>query len=84
MSQVQIDKKEFTVNHDEFVILHHKVYTYLKILDKVGYYERIISLISELTKSIKIVDYFLNINSTHGGFVDIHCSDIFNEIYILN
>ena len=26
----------------------------------------------------------MNINSTHGGFVDIHCSDIFDEIYILN
>ena len=76
---VLIDKKEFTVNEDEFVVLPHKEYTNLKILDKVGYYERIIGLISELTKTIKIVDRFFNINSTHGGFLDIHCANLLYE-----
>ena len=82
--EVKIDKKEFTVNDDEFDILPHQEYNNLKILDKVGYYERIIGLISELTKSIKPVDCFLNINSTHGGFVDIRCSDLFSQVFILN
>ena len=81
---VLIDKKEFTVNEDEFVVLPHKEYTNLKILDKVGYYERIIGLISELTKTIKIVDRFFNINSTHGGFLDIHCANLFSQLFILN
>jgi hypothetical protein len=82
--QVKIDKKEFTVNDNEFVLLPHKEYSSLKILDKVGYYERIIGLISELTKTIKIVDCFYNINSTHGGFVDINCSNLFSQLFILN
>ena len=81
---VLIDKKEFTVNEDEFVVLPHKEYTNLHILDKVGYYERIIGLISELKKTIKIIDRFFNINSTHGGFVDINCSNMFSQLFILN
>ena len=83
-NQIIIDKKEFTVNDDEFDEVPHQEYNNLKILNKVGYYERIIGLISELTKSIETVDYFLNINSTHGGFVDIHCSDLFSQIFVLN
>jgi tetratricopeptide (TPR) repeat protein len=84
VKKVFIDKKEFTVNDNEFVRLPHQEYTNLKILDKVGYYERIISLISELTKCIQTVDTFININSTYGGFVDIECSDIFSQLFILN
>lgn len=84
MTKVIIDKMDFIVNDGEFINLPHKEYTNLKILDKVGYYERIISLITELTKSIKPVDCFININSTHGGFVDIHCADIFSQLFILN
>ena len=80
---VLIDKKVFIVNDNEFVVLSHKEYNHLNILDKIGYYERIIGLITELTKSIK-VDTFLNINSTHGGFIDISCTDMFNQTYILN
>jgi predicted O-methyltransferase YrrM len=84
MVKVLIDKNEFIVNESEFKVLHHKEYINLHILDKVGYYERIISLISELTKSIKTAEYFYNINSTHGGFLDIHCANLFSQTFILN
>lgn len=53
VKKVLIDKNEFTVNDEEFVSLHNQEYNNLKILDKVGYYERIVSLISELIKSIQ-------------------------------
>lgn len=26
----------------------------------------------------------MNINSTHGGFIDIECSDLFRQLFILN
>ena len=84
MVLVEIDKKKFKVNENEFLHLPHEHFTYLHILDNIGYYERIIGLISELTKSIKTVDCFFNINSTHGGFLDIHCSNLFSNVFIFN
>ena len=79
---VLIDKKEYIVNETEFNILPHKDYTNLCILNKVGYYEKIIGLISELTETTEIHN-FLNINSTHGGFLDICCADMFKQTFIL-
>ena len=53
-----INNEEFITNSDEFVNLSIKGYETLNILSNLGYYERIISLLKELTK---IFEYKINL-----------------------
>jgi hypothetical protein len=82
MTSVEISKKNYYVNGNEFNVVTHALYNNLKILDSVGEFERIISLINELSK-INLFE-FICYNSTHGGFIPINCSKSFENIFILN
>jgi hypothetical protein len=79
---VQINKELFRVNIDEYTKVHHEEYSNLNILDKLGFQERQISLLKEISKlykekiNIKINDV------THGGFIPIKCSEYYDNIYI--
>jgi hypothetical protein len=78
---VVIDKNKYNVNDNEFIQIPNEKYSNLLIRDNVGLFERIISLICELsiTLNIKNAVFF---NPTHGGFVPINCSSQFENIYI--
>ena len=82
MSPVEINKKIYQVLEDEFKIIPNLKYPVLKLSEKVGYYERISSLINELS-SIGKLEKVLFINPTHGGFMPIQCSNSFKftDIY---
>lgn len=84
MKDVYIEKKLFRVNIDEYKKIHHNEYNNLNILDQLGFHERQISLLKEISKLYeKKINIRMN-NVTHGGFIPIKCSDYFNNIYINN
>lgn len=79
-----INNEEFITNSDEFVNLSIKGYETLNILSNLGYYERIISLLKELTK---IFEYKINLlyeGASHGGYVAIKIADKYNNIKLIN
>ena len=78
----QINNKHYYVNNDEFNIIHHNDYPKLQILENLNIFERISSLLIELTNVG--IDKCIFFNTTHGGFIPIECSTNFSEIYILN
>lgn len=80
---VSIDKKIYHVEEDEFFKIEHKIYTHLIIRDKVGFFERIISLLNGLSKSLNITEGVF-FEQTHGGFIPINCASQFNNVYISN
>jgi hypothetical protein len=86
---VAINNKEYVVNENEFHILHDptNVLTYPLLLRKnVGHYERISSLINELslieTHTDRLINNVLFVNPTHGGFAPLQCIDYFENVYI--
>jgi hypothetical protein len=82
---VEINKKKYTVNEDEFIKLETiSKYCFLVIKKNVGYYERLSSLLIEL-KTIDIsINTLVFISPTHGGFMPILCSKHFKHIYIFD
>jgi GR25 family glycosyltransferase involved in LPS biosynthesis/predicted O-methyltransferase YrrM len=82
MSSVKISKNNYYVNSNEFNIINHTTYNNLKIIESVGQFERIVSLISEIStlNLSKCICY----SSTHGGFIPINLSKTFETVYILN
>jgi tetratricopeptide (TPR) repeat protein len=82
---VTIDRKNYRVNLDEFrktnKIANPK-YGNLTILESVGVYERVISLIDELGELNNHTSCFI-VNPTHGGFIPINCSSNFESVGLL-
>ena len=80
---VNINKLCYTVNENEFIKIHHDVYNNLCIRENVGLFERIISLLVELSESLGIKNG-LFFEQTHGGFIPINCSSKIKNIYVSN
>lgn len=80
---VNIDKKDYKAEENEFKKIPHNTYNNLIIRDGVGSFERIISLLTELSCSLKITNG-LFFEQTHGGFIPINCSYQFENVYIIN
>ena len=80
---INIDKKDYNINDGEFNKIPHNDYNHLLIRDNVGLFERIVSLLKELSISLKIKNGMF-FEQTHGGFIPINCSSQFEHINILN
>jgi predicted O-methyltransferase YrrM len=81
---ISINKESFRVNSNEYTKIDHPDYTNLHILDQLGFHERIISLLTELSK---LYGQKVNLNMSdvsHGGFIPIKSSPAFHQIYINN
>jgi hypothetical protein len=52
---INIDKQDYKVNENEFQKIPHKTYNNLLIRDNVGSFERIISLLVKLSKTLNII-----------------------------
>ena len=78
---VKIDGQEYQVNDTEFVKIPHERFTNLVIRDNVGKFERVISLINELT-FLKIENLIMY-NTTHGGFIPIKCSQKYPNVFAI-
>jgi hypothetical protein len=82
--EVKIENKKYFVNEDEFCKINHKEYNNLRILDKVGELERIISLICEIKNIHKDIKNLFIEKSDYGGFIPINCSTSFENIFLMN
>jgi len=81
---IKINKEEFKVNDDEFNKVPHDEFNNLNIIDSLGLFERMISLLKEISllfDKIPSIDFF---NITHGGYIPIKCADFFNNVFIHN
>lgn len=79
-----INREEFKVKSEEFKQIPHEEFNNLNIYESLGLFERLISLIKELSL---LFDYKPNIqfiNITHGGFIPIKCTSKFENISICN
>ena len=74
----KINNINYFVNDDEFNIIPHNEYSNLKIIDKLGYFETIISFINKISCKHNLFFY----NTTHGGFIPLNCSKYYNHIFI--
>jgi len=81
-----INKENLWIKENEFKIIPHEEFNNLTILNTLGLYERIVSLLKELILIFNIKEnYKLRIyNSSHGGYIPLKCSDLFSEINIIN
>lgn len=77
--KININNKEYYVKPNEFNQKLHPTYTKLFLIDKLGQYERIISLLKKL--SLIINNDILCFNISHGGFIPINCYDNYKNIY---
>lgn len=80
--QLEINKKKYQVNHNEFTQNKIQEYCNLRIFNDVGTFERLISLFFEL-KNCNIHN-LVCFNTTHGGFIPIECSTFFENITLIN
>lgn len=72
MKQVTIDRKTYRVMQSEFNQLQSE-YTTLKIIENVGHYDLISSLISNISNKMQCRSAIFG-SVTHGGYVPINCS----------
>ena len=80
----EINNKKYKVNSGEFKTNHHDEYNNLIIKDKLGEYERIVSLLCEISLyPSSIFKKCALYNPTHGGFIPINCSSSFEKIILL-
>ena len=84
--EITLNKETFIVNENEFPIYNHPQYTTLILRPQLGIFEREIGLIRELVTSFdRYSNYiFINYGLTHGGYVSLKVSPIFNDNYIVN
>lgn len=79
--KININNEEFFVNNDEFnTIIVSDEFNKLNILENLGFQERIISLLTELSSITKL--NLKMIETTHGGYIPIKVSKYFNKINI--
>jgi hypothetical protein len=88
--KITINKKhEYYVNENEFNLVYNQEFNNLRILDKLGEMERIISLLKELSTFLSSVQKtdekasLIALNQTHGGFIPISCSPYFSTIDVI-
>jgi hypothetical protein len=75
-----INYKNYNVFENEFKQIECNFST-LIVRDKLGYYERIISLLCELGKSCS-TENALFISPTHGGYIPLECSPHFKYLFL--
>ena len=78
---VKVNKLDYQVNSDEFKLSKHH-YQDLSIIDNLGLYERLNSLLIEIFE-IGINNIIFN-NTTHGGFMPINVSKYFDNVFLIN
>jgi predicted O-methyltransferase YrrM/tetratricopeptide (TPR) repeat protein len=79
---LDINKKKYQVNYDEFTRKNIPEFCNLRILNDLGLFERLVSLFFELRNSY--IKNMVCFNTTHGGFLPIECSAFFDNITLVN
>jgi len=79
---VDINKRSYEVNGNEFNTIIHNEYTNLVIRSGLGEMERICSLLGEL--KFNNMDSVVIYNPTHGGYIPITLANKYQDVYVLN
>jgi acetolactate synthase small subunit len=79
---VDINKRSYEVNGNEFNTIIHNEYNNLVIRDGLGEMERICSLLGEL--KFANIDTLVIYNSNHGGYIPINVAHKYQDVYLLN
>jgi hypothetical protein len=82
MKKINILDKNYFVKNNEFNIIKTPEFSNLKIIDKLGKFEKIISFLTELSKCIEIENLLIN-HVCHGGFIPINCSNQYKNVFII-
>lgn len=82
MKLKKINEQNYFVNDYEFNIIEHKEYNNLKIIDKLGQFETIISFIKKISSLKKNIINIIFNNPTHGGFIPLNCYEYYDNIII--
>lgn len=80
--QVDINKRLYQVNGNEFNTIIHNEYNNLNIRADVGEIDRICSILREIKSDT--IDSVIVYNTTHGGYIPINIANTYNDVYLLN
>jgi TPR repeat protein len=78
---IELDKKIYKINKNEFSLIVHNEYSNLIIRENFATYERIISLLKDLSSLSKRCIFF---SQSHGGVIPINVASNYDKIYLLN
>ena len=81
---IQINKEDFKVATDEFKKVPHSEFNNLNIFDSLGLFERLVSLLKELSLIFDKPPNISLFEIAHGGYIPIKCSHMFNQVFIHN
>ena len=79
---VTISGKEYKVNETEFKKIEHKEFGNLNIIDNIGLFERLVSLINELSDTLTIENLIVY-KITHGGYIPLNCSKNYKSVFLV-
>jgi TPR repeat protein len=88
---VELNKCKYNIQSNEFNVITHNEYNNLQIRENVGLFDRIVSLLHELSK-VKIGNEIQDkekkqcifYDVTHGGYIPINCASKFETIHLIN
>jgi hypothetical protein len=78
---IELNKKSYQVNSNEFNKIIHNEYNNLIIREKLGFYERIASLLKDLSP---LAPQCLFFSQSHGGYLGIESAKHYDKVYFLN
>jgi predicted O-methyltransferase YrrM len=81
---VTLNKKDYVVSLDEYKEIPHYEYNNLKIIDKLGEHERLVSLINEISNifDVKNNKYAVSMGLSHGGYIPINIANKYDNVYV--
>ena len=81
---VTLNKKDYIVSLDDYKEIPHNEYNNLKIIDKLGDHERVISLINEISNifDIKNNKYVMSMGLSHGGYIPLNLTNKYDNVYV--
>ena len=82
MKDITLNKTQrFRVMSTEYTKIEHPNYQNLNILNLLGFHERLVSLLEELSYLFPEKVNLKMSHVTHGGYIPIQCSPFFKNIY---
>jgi hypothetical protein len=78
---IDLNKKSYRINLNEFNAITHNEYNNLVIRENLGNYERIVSLLKDLSVICRECLFF---SQSHGGFIPINVAPNYDAVFLLN
>lgn len=88
---VELNNRKYNIQPNEFNVITHNEYNNLQIRENVGLFDRIVSLLQELSKvkigneiqdqDKEVTKQCIFYDVTHGGYIPINCASKFDIIF---